>query len=129
MTDTKINIENVLNERGATHGSFALQGTLSVELKEAIQRSMDLPKYVLKPFEHQCSYPQLEAIHMILHKIARIVAGDARFQDHWVDIIGYATLGVNHPNYEPVEDLGDLDGVGDFYPYADEDEIEANNND
>ena len=41
------------------------------------------------------SYQQLEALEMICHKIARIVAGDPDFADHWRDIAGYATLVAN----------------------------------
>jgi hypothetical protein len=33
-----------------------------------------------------------EALDMILHKISRICTGDPTFKDHWVDIVGYATL-------------------------------------
>ena len=29
---------------------------------------------------------------MIAHKIGRLLEGDALFQDHWDDIVGYATL-------------------------------------
>jgi hypothetical protein len=33
-----------------------------------------------------------EAIDMILHKLARIAAGNPYFEDHWKDIAGYASL-------------------------------------
>lgn len=35
---------------------------------------------------------QIEAAEMILHKLARIVAGDPNHKDHWDDIAGYATI-------------------------------------
>ena len=35
---------------------------------------------------------QLEALDMIVHKIARIVNGDPNYSDSWVDIAGYAKL-------------------------------------
>ena len=33
---------------------------------------------------------QQESLEMILHKIARVIAGDANYDDHWRDISGYA---------------------------------------
>jgi hypothetical protein len=36
---------------------------------------------------------QVEALDMILVKIARIVSGDPNHPDHWHDIAGYAELG------------------------------------
>jgi hypothetical protein len=33
-----------------------------------------------------------ESIDMILHKIARVINGDPRYKDNWVDIEGYAKL-------------------------------------
>jgi hypothetical protein len=35
---------------------------------------------------------QKEGLHMILHKIGRIVNGDPDYVDSWLDIAGYATL-------------------------------------
>jgi len=42
------------------------------------------------------SVVQLEALHMISSKLARIVNGDPSFVDSWRDIAGYATLVVDH---------------------------------
>jgi hypothetical protein len=36
-----------------------------------------------------------EALDMMASKIARIVSGDHQFKDHWIDIVGYATLVVD----------------------------------
>lgn len=33
-----------------------------------------------------------EAIHMILHKVSRVVCGKSDFKDTWVDIEGYSRL-------------------------------------
>ena len=44
--------------------------------------------------------PQAEAMDMIVHKIARIVSGDSTFQDHWLDIAGYAMLA--HDNLDTI---------------------------
>jgi hypothetical protein len=37
----------------------------------------------------------LEAIHMIIHKLSRMVNGDPDYEDNIVDIIGYAQLLLN----------------------------------
>ncbi len=35
---------------------------------------------------------QMEALEMIMHKIGRIINGDADYDDSWRDIAGYAML-------------------------------------
>jgi len=35
---------------------------------------------------------QREALHMILHKVGRIISGNPNTHDHWDDIAGYAKL-------------------------------------
>ena len=37
----------------------------------------------------------LEALHMIFHKIGRLVNGNPNHRDSWVDIAGYAQLVVD----------------------------------
>lgn len=37
-----------------------------------------------------------EAIHMILHKVSRIVSGDPELEDHYLDIIGYTQLALSN---------------------------------
>lgn len=80
--------EQLLNERGKTHGDFAIHAGCTQALKAVIvywtaqagKRPTDL------------DVQQREALDMIVHKIGRIVAGDPDFQDHWDDISGYAML-------------------------------------
>jgi hypothetical protein len=38
------------------------------------------------------SMGQREALEMLAHKVARILAGDCNHRDHWMDIGGYAEL-------------------------------------
>lgn len=83
-------VARILNERGQRHGHFAVHSAMSQELKTAFHRCTQMrttgdKKRSLTPY-------QQEAIEMILHKIARICAGDPDFHDHWDDIAGYATL-------------------------------------
>jgi hypothetical protein len=41
---------------------------------------------------HEMPFYMRESIHMIQHKIARIICGDPWEKDHWVDVMGYAAL-------------------------------------
>ena len=78
--------QELLAERAKTHGSFRVHAMTTQGLKKVIN-VVDRDKFdSLKP-EHQ------EAIHMILHKIGRVIAGNPNFHDHWDDIAGYAKLG------------------------------------
>lgn len=76
-----MNTEDLLNERGTTHGDFTDNARVSQELKKTIHcENADLIDI------------EKEAIDMICHKLARIVCGDPHFKDHWDDITGYAKL-------------------------------------
>lgn len=80
MTDP---IASMLAERGKRHGDFTDHSRIAQALKRAVQCES---RYVGLPDMHR------EAIDMILHKVARIVAGDPNFHDHWDDIAGYARI-------------------------------------
>ena len=78
------NIKNILEERSQTHGDFAINARISQELKTIIRTySIDNAKFTDQ---------MMEALDVICGKIARIIAGDPTFIDHWRDIAGYATL-------------------------------------
>ena len=81
-----VDIEQVLKERNGRYGGFYENARLSQGLKHQI-RSYHTPELDGMCSEHR------EAIEMILHKISRIVCGDAHYTDSWVDIQGYAKLG------------------------------------
>jgi hypothetical protein len=74
--------EEILNEREKTHGDFDRVAYVYESLKNIIEL-------------HINSYnaTQRLAIFMILLKLARIICGDANYDDHWDDIAGYALLG------------------------------------
>lgn len=80
MTDA---IGQMLVERAARHGDFTDHARIAQALKRTVQRE---GRYDGLTDMHR------EAIDMILHKIARIVAGDPNFHDHWDDIAGYARI-------------------------------------
>lgn len=76
-------IDAILAEREKTHGSFSVHAECTQTLEDTF--------YSYKG----CSFftaVQLEAVHMIFHKLGRIAAGSPHFRDHWDDIAGYATL-------------------------------------
>ena len=87
-------IDAILNERAKTHGDFKNQAFLSQLLKRnfSLNRKSNLIE------------TQKEAIDMILHKIARIGAGNPNEVDHWRDIAGYATLVAKELNDEQGRD-------------------------
>ncbi len=79
MTD----INATLIDRGSRYGSFLDQSTIACNIKEAMAKGRNWT--VLAP-------DQREALDMIAVKIARILNGDANYEDSWVDIVGYSKL-------------------------------------
>ena len=82
MTD----INETLEERSKTHGSFSMNAQLAQHMKQTLRESEKW--YGLTLMQH-------EALDMISSKIARILSGNANEPDHWRDIAGYATLIAN----------------------------------
>jgi len=72
--------EALLHERGKTHGDFSVHAQITPASDVPINAWAGLTK------------TQAESLDMIVHKIGRIIAGDADFRDHWDDIAGYAKL-------------------------------------
>ncbi len=73
----------ILAERGNTHGDFVVQAWVAQELKACVENG---PNWILMTADKR------EAIHMILHKVSRVVCGNPDFKDTWDDIQGYARL-------------------------------------
>lgn len=80
-----MNTEELLKERGKTHGDYSDHATLTQLFKLHTALALRRQKKVLSA-EHQ------EALDMIFHKIGRIVAGDPNVEDHWKDLSGYSEL-------------------------------------
>ena len=75
--------DELLNERGRTHGDFADHAGMTQHLKAVMSRGV----------RYQDLTPsQRESLDMIVHKIGRILSGNPDLQDHWDDIAGYARL-------------------------------------
>ena len=95
----------LLQERRSTHGEFTDHARIVQRLKAVVTAEMARCGKIDRSSSETfgpigVQFADLldtdavisEALDMILHKIGRIVAGDATFKDHWVDIAGYATL-------------------------------------
>ena len=76
-------IDAILAERKKTHGSFSVHAECTQTLEDTFYSFRDWSFFTAV---------QLEALHMIFHKLGRIAAGSPHFRDHWDDIAGYATL-------------------------------------
>jgi hypothetical protein len=86
----KIMMNEILKERGNNYGGFHTQANLAQTLKAIFEQhySSTHPNDPLPNF-------MMEAVHMILHKLARIGNGNPYYDDSWQDIAGYSQLVVD----------------------------------
>ena len=105
--NTKETPEELLEERGGTHGPFTGNALCTQTLKEILRGNFNpdnkeqfdnLMEGLLKsqPFFKK-GWTRLHAMHresldMEMHKNARIMNGDHTFDDHWDDKAGYNGL-------------------------------------
>lgn len=75
--------EQLLAERRKTHGDYREHAEVTQEVLTIWKAHRNWDKL---------TYSQKETLHMIAHKVGRIVTGDPNVKDHWDDIAGYATL-------------------------------------
>lgn len=80
---THMSIERILADRAKTHGKYSEHATITQSMKRIMEDRAGWDR--LSP-------SQRETLHMIAHKIGRVLAGDPNVRDHWDDIAGYATL-------------------------------------
>jgi hypothetical protein len=78
-----VDINEVLTERGKTHGDYAVHATTTQALKRVMCDGYNWDR--LTP-------SMKEALEMVQHKVGRILSGNPEHEDHWDDIAGYATL-------------------------------------
>lgn len=76
-------IAAILAERGKTHGDFTDNARVMQSLKRIVHSEAGWDRL---------TDVQREALHMILHKVGRIISGNPNVHDHWDDIAGYAKL-------------------------------------
>lgn len=91
---TGSDVRAVLEERGGRYGTFTEQAGVTQAILGVLVPS---PSWCLLHPD------QAEALHMIAHKLARIVCGDPHYADSWVDVAGYATLVADRLQAEEVE--------------------------
>ena len=77
------NADELLDERGTTHGDFHNNALYAQGLRSLFRSS---PQWSQMRPEHQ------EALDMIATKFSRILSGQAEFVGHWEDVVGYAEL-------------------------------------
>jgi hypothetical protein len=76
-------IDAILIEREKTHGPYVVKAKIIQDLKCAME---------LADGWDNLNDMQRESLHMIAHKIGRILSGDPNCVDHWDDVAGYARL-------------------------------------
>lgn len=85
-------VDAVLAERGSRYGVFKDHARITQLLKETMRQ---------QPGWRRLSPSQMEALEMVVHKIARILNGDPGYLDSWVDIEGYVRLIVKELQGDP----------------------------
>lgn len=65
------------------------------ELAETAQSLKEIYRLGLIETDKYLDHDMMESIDLICTKIARIVHGDSKHIDHWLDIAGYSQLIVN----------------------------------
>ena len=78
-------IDVILADRGSKYGKFTDHARVTISLKAVLSQRL-IERDVLIDDDQQ------EALHMICHKLGRIVNGDLDYADSWDDIAGYAKL-------------------------------------
>ena len=79
-------IAQMLEQRRNQHGDLIIQSGISQNMKDIMRDSWNWDNL---------QTDQKECLEMVVHKVARILAGDPNFADHWEDVAGYAILVAN----------------------------------
>lgn len=79
-------IIDTLKERKSRYGAYSDNAYLTQAL---------LGTCMIHPGWGNLTPVQSETLHMIFHKVSRILNGDPNYHDSWHDIAGYATLQAN----------------------------------
>ena len=75
--------EQILAQRQTTHGEYSEHARCTQAVLRALQAERGWPTL---------SDMQKETLHMIAHKMGRVVTGNPDVADHWDDIAGYSRL-------------------------------------
>lgn len=109
-----INLNKTLAERGARYGAFSSHAKITQAIKSA---------FVATPNWDELSDSMRECLDMVAHKIGRILNGDPKYLDSWVDLMGYARLVVDELEAEAkaeqmAREERALEQVGSYIPTA-----------
>lgn len=77
-----MDVQETLAQRHATHGEFKYNAAASQALKRCVEEHTGVAMTDV----------QIEALHNICQKMARIISGNPNHADNWHDIAGYAAL-------------------------------------
>jgi hypothetical protein len=75
--------KKTLKKRGSKYGTMESNAETTQELMEVFMRGKNAK---------ELARIHLECIHMIFHKISRMVNGDVNYTDNMHDVAGYAKL-------------------------------------
>lgn len=105
MTTSNTPTLELVTERGKTHGAFGDHARITQRIKNVMREELGRREGRKQlPLDNM----QNEALEMIAHKIGRIIAGDADYNDHWDDIAGYAKIALGPPPAAQPEQKVDL---------------------
>lgn len=93
-------ISDLLTTRHSTHGEY-------LDNSRNTQQTMRL--WSKAPNWEKLTDDQKESLHMIGHKVSRILCGDPEEPDHWDDIAGYAKLSADRARRRRAEAPRKLD--------------------
>jgi len=91
-------LTDILEDRGASYGDYTSQALVAQRLKRIVHSAQT---------RADMGAVQRESLDLICTKMSRILTGDPRHVDSWVDIAGYAQLVVDRLRgvEDPDEDL------------------------
>lgn len=85
-------VKKVLEDRGKIYGEFGDIAVTSLALKDILISAVHKNNGVGMVLDERERLILIEGLGMIAHKLARVVCGDPRYLDNYVDISGYAML-------------------------------------
>jgi hypothetical protein len=87
-----MSVEQTLQDRGTRYGDFATRALITRALMDVMSGETEEKQGLRKVRWLQLQPMPREALEMIVHKIGRILNGDANYADSWHEIAGYAKL-------------------------------------
>lgn len=84
-----IDIKDVIAQRQNVHGDWADNARLSQAFKAIIRYELQQRAARGQP---PLTDMMVDSLEMIVHKIGRILSGDAAEPDHWLDLEGYPRI-------------------------------------